>query len=298
MRINVDLLDLRAFLAILDLKSFNKAAKALNLSQPALSRRIQALEASIGAPLIERSARHAAPTLVGRSLQPVIRRMIEEFEGALQSLADFDGRQYRQVTIASVPTASFYFLPQMIERYRFKDPRVRFRILDLSASAVIDSVASGEAEFGINLAGTSMHDLNFTPILEDPFVLTCREDHALARRRVVKWKDLERIPLIGVSRNSGNRFILDGALARHKLKLTFFYEVNHVSTLIGLVERGLGASVLPKLGAPRSDHPHLVTRPIGDPEVTRTIGLLERRTTRLSPAAQRFRDMLIENWAQ
>ena len=64
----------------------------------------------------------------------------------------------------------------------------------------------------------------------------------------------------------------------------------------GLVERGLGISVLPKLATPPGEHPIIVTKPIHEPEIKRTIGIVERRAGRLSPAGQRFRDMLTEHW--
>lgn len=296
MRINFELLDLRAFLAVLDLGGFHKAADSLNLSQPALSRRIQALEAAIGAPLLERTTRRVAATAIGRSLQPLARRLIDEFEDSLLGLTGVGDRQHGQVTLACVPTAAFYFLPRAIERFNAEFPRIRFRILDLSANEALESVARGEAEFGINLTGNSHPDLTFTPLMDDPFVLACRNDHPLATRRRLTWKDLEGQMLIGVSRTSGNRMILDAALAHTDVRLNFFYEVNHLTTSLGLVERGLGISVLPQLATPPSGHAIIVTKPIGDPEVTRTIGIVERRATRLSPAAQRFRDMLVESW--
>jgi DNA-binding transcriptional LysR family regulator len=296
MRINFELLDLRAFLTILDLGGFHKAAEALNLSQPALSRRIQSLEAAVGAPLLERTTRRVAATLIGRSIEPLARRLIDELEESLEALTGVSGHQSAQVTIACIPTAVFYFLPRVIERFNAQFPNIRFRILDLSANEALESVARGEAEFGINLTGSSHPDLTFTPLADDPFVLACRRDHPLAKRRRLTWKDLEGHALIGVSRNSGNRMILDGALAKTKVRLMFSYEVNHLATSLGLVERGLGISVLPRLATPPRDHATIGTKAIGDPEVRRTIGLIERRTARLSPAAQRFRDMLKESW--
>jgi len=125
-------------------------------------------------------------------------------------------------------------------------------------------------------------------------VLACRRDHPLANRRRVGWKDLRGHKVIGVSRASGNRTILESALARAKVHIEFFYEVNHLTTSLGLVERGLGISILPELATPSGGHPTIVTKPIKDPEVRRTIGLIERRSARLSPAAQKFRDMLAE----
>jgi len=296
MRINFDLLDLRAFLTVLDTGGFHKAAEALNLSQPALSRRIQAFEQAIGAPVLERTTRHVAATTVGRSLEPLARRLLDEFEESLLALTGVGDRQSGQITLACVPTAAFYFLPRAIERFNAQFPRIRFRILDLSANEALESVARGEVEFGINFMGNSHPDLNFTRLADDPFVLACRRDHPLAKRRRLTWKDLEGHLLIGVSRNSGNRTILDAALAGTKVRLNFFYEVNHLTTSLGMVERGLGISVLPKLATPPNNHATIVTKAITHPEVKRTIGIVERRGTRLSPAAQRFRTMLLDSW--
>lgn len=298
MRINFELLDLRAFLAVLDLGGFHKAAQSLNLSQPALSRRVQALEAAVGAALLERTTRHVAMTSVGRSFEPMARRLLDEFESSLMSLTGVGDRQSGQVTLACLPTAAFYFLPRAIERFNAQFPLIRFRILDLSANEALESVARGEAEFGINLTGSSHPDLTFTPLVDDPFVLACRRDHALAKRKNLVWHDLEGEALIGVSRNSGNRQLLDAALSKTSVRLNFFYEVNHLTTSLGLVERGLGISVLPKLATPPGEHPTIVTKSIGSPEIKRTIGVVERRAGRLSPAAQRFRDMLADSWRQ
>ncbi len=297
MRINFELLDLRAFLAILDTGSFRKAAELLNVSQPALSRRIKSLEQALGSPLLERTTRSVSPTIVGRQMQPMFLRIIDELETSVLTTTETGRRQAGQVTIACVPTAAFYFLPQVIRRFNRQHPLIRFRIHDLSASEGLESVAQGETEFGINMLGASEADLRFTPLMRDPFVLACRRDHPLARRRSLKWAELTDFPLIGVSRHSGNRTILDNALATAKIELNWFYEVNHLSTSLGLVEAGLGISVLPRLATPQVAHPVIVAIPIKNPVVTRTIGIVERRSGRLSPAASRFRDMLVESWS-
>jgi DNA-binding transcriptional LysR family regulator len=230
---NCELLDLRAFLAVLDLGSFNKAAQQLNLSQPALSRRIQSLEAALGVPLLERTTRHVAPTAVGREVEPLVRRLLDEFESSILSTTMVGSRQRGQVTLACIPTAAFYFLPRVIQAFQEQYPLIRFRILDESANEGLESVARGEAEFGINLVGASSDELVFTPLLDDPFVLACRHDHPFAKRERLTWRDLEDHPLIGVSRTSGNRLLLDAMLSKEMLKLNWRHEVNHLSTSVG-----------------------------------------------------------------
>lgn len=200
------------------------------------------------------------------------------------------------VTMACVPTAAFYFLPTVIRTFSKQYPNIRLRIRDLTANEGLQAVARGEVEFGINLMGSSDPDLTFEPLIEDPFVLAMRKDHPLASFETIQWNQLEPYALVVVDRSSGNRTLLDGALARHKLRLNWFYEVTHLNTSLGLVEAGLGISVLPRLATPQDDHPFLVSRPIVDPVVSRTIGIVQRRSGTLSPAAEKFVEMLLKTW--
>ena len=229
---------------------------------------------------------------------PLVRRLVDEFEESILSISDLGGRHRAQVTLASLPTAAFYFLPRVIEAFNTRFPGIRFRIMDLSANEGLDAVANGEVEFGINIIGALRDDLKFTPLMEDPFVLACRRDHPLAATSSLPWSALQGHPLIGVSNKSGNRAVLDRALAMadQQLDLNWFYEVNHLSTSLGLVETGLGVSVLPQLATPQREHPLIATVKLIDPVVTRSIGIVERRGARLSPSALRFREMLVNEW--
>lgn len=296
MGINFEILDLRAFLAVLELANFHRAANALNISQPALSRRIQKLEATIGGPLLERTTRHVAATALGAELVPLVRRMLEELDGSLFAVRDPGVHRSRLVTIACLPTAAFYFLPTVIRQYNDEYPNIRIRILDLPATDGLQAVARGDVEFGINIMGMADPELIFDKLADDPFVLAARKDHPLAEKQEVDWVDLEPHRLITVHRSSGNRTLLDAALAKSNIKLRWFYEVTHLSTSLGLVEAGLGISVLPRTATPPADHPFLVTRPIRNPEVSRTIGVVRRRGATLSPAAERFLQMLLGTW--
>jgi DNA-binding transcriptional LysR family regulator len=297
--INFELLDLRAFLAIFDSGSFHKAAELLNLSQPALSRRVQGLEARLGTPLLERSTRRVAPTAAGRKLEPMARRLLDELDSSLLSISGIGERQSGKVTIASIPTAAIYFLPRVIRQFNLRYPLIGLRVLDRSPQEALECVVHGEVEFGINMIGSTETDVRFTHLLDDPYVLVCRRDHPLARKKNVAWDDLAGHPLIRIGRaNSGNRAVLDGALAKANVRLDWFYEVNNLTTSLGLVEAGLGASVLPRLATPHGPHPVIATKPIRSPEVARAIGIVERRQGSLSPAARCFRDMLLADWSE
>jgi DNA-binding transcriptional LysR family regulator len=234
--------------------------------------------------------------MVGRDFIPKVRRLLDEFETSVLGMRDLGARSRGQISIASVPTAVFYFLPRAISRFSSAFPRIRIRVLDLGANEGLEAVARGEADFGINFIGASHPEIEFTPLAEDPFVVACRSDHALALRQQVTWKELAAHRVITVGRTSGNRALIDNALAQHGLQLNWSYEVTHLSGSLGLVEAGLGVSVLPKLATPAADHPIIRSIPLVQPEIVRTIGIVRRRRAMLSPGATQFLEMLLETW--
>ncbi|MBS0560497.1 MAG: LysR family transcriptional regulator [Proteobacteria bacterium] len=294
---NFELVDLKAFVAVADLGSFVRAAQALNLSQPALSRRIRKLEDSLGAPLLERTTRHVALTMVGRDFVPKVRRFLCEFETSVFGIGDIRARSGGLVSIAAVPTAVFYFLPRAIRRFSEIYPRIRVRVLDIGANEGLEAVARGEAEFGINFLGASCPELDFAPLAEDPFVIACRRDHPLAARKRLAWDQLAGHRVITVGRNSGNRTLIDNALAQSGRTLTWAYEVTHLSGALGLVEAGLGVAVLPRLATPAPGHSTIRTIPLTAPMVTRTIGVVRRKGAVLAPSAAALHAILLETWA-
>lgn len=278
--------DLEACVAVAELGNFRKAADGVHLSQPALSRRIAKLESALGVRLFDRTTRSVVLTAVGREFAAKARALLDELEGSLLALGDVAATRVGEVTVACVPSAAYYFLPQLIRRYHERFPRIRVRVVDEAANAVLAAVVRGDADFGINFVGTQDPDVDFQPILKEPFVAACRRDHALARRRSVTWAELGRYDYMTVSKSSGNRLLIDLALARTRERPRWFYETRHISTLLGLVEAGLGVTAVPRLAMPTENHPTLASVPLVEPTVTRTLGLIRRRGRSLLPAAQ------------
>jgi DNA-binding transcriptional LysR family regulator len=286
------LADLRAFITAAELHSFAAAAKALHLSLPAFSRRISNLEARLGARLFDRTTRSMELTLLGRRFLRQIAPVVEDLDRSVLGLRDAAQLEAGDVTIGCVFSAVHHFLPAVIDAYRERHPKVLVRIIEDGADGVFASVKHGEADFGINYIGMQEPDVDFTPLLKDPYVLACRADHALAARRSVRWDELAAWDQVRVSQASRNRVFIDQALAELAAQPRPVCEVRHVSTLIGLVEAGLGVAIVPLLTVPR--RPASVVGIPLDPPVTRTIGLIQRAGRTLSPAADAFAKLLVE----
>lgn len=289
----IDTLGVEAFIAIAEQGSFQKAADAVHITQTALSRRLQNLEALLGVKLVERTTRSVALTSIGRDFLPQCRRLLADLEAALAEIQKSGKAQRGDVSIACVPTVGIQYLPRVIQAYSARYPDNRIRILDHASSGVAAAVMRREAEFGINIAGSHHPDLCSAPLLEDRFVLVCRSDHALARKKRCTWKQLEPYPLIFAGEVSGNRPLLDGALGARGLALHSFYEVQRSSTALGLVAEGVAAAVVPSLALQKGAYPRLRIVPLTDPVVSRTLVLVSRKNAHLSPAAQALYDMIL-----
>lgn len=296
---NLDVHGLQAFARIAELGTFHKAAQALFLSQSALSRRISKLEADLGVRLLDRTTRRVRLTAVGRDFLPQARRLIEELETSIAGLRDMAKLGSGQVALACVPTAAIHVLPPVIRDYSAKHPDNRIRILDVHANEVLQAVLGGEAEFGLTLSGADTPELETEALFDDPFVLACHRDHALAKKKTVKWADLEQHRVITVGRLSGNRALLDFGLPGNLPQQRWTYEVQHsFSTGLGLVEAGIGVIAVPMLALAGRKDSRLVSRPLMEPKLTRTLAVIRRRGVTLSPAAQEFLAILKKRWAQ
>jgi DNA-binding transcriptional LysR family regulator len=157
-----------------------------------------------------------------------------------------------------------------------------------------------EAEFGINIATANHPELVSVPLLEDQFVLICRDDHPVAGHDSLTWAQLEGHSLIFAGQVNGNRPLLDsllrgGALdvAPVPVALQVHYEVQRSSTAVGLVAAGIAAAVVPKLAIQDGAYPRLRVIPLSDPVISRTLALVVRKGARLSPAAQVLHDLII-----
>lgn len=290
----IDTLGVQAFIAIADHGSFQKAADALHISQTALTRRLQNLEAFLGVTLVERTTRAVSLTRIGADFLPQAQRLLTDLATALQEIVETGKAQRGDVSIACVPTAGVQYLPQIMRRYAQRYPNNRVKVLDHVSAGVAEAVLRREAEFGINIAQSHHPELHSVPLLQDPFVLICRDDHALAEQHALTWKQLEPYPLIFAGQISANRGVLDLALGGLPVKLQSFYEVQRSSTAMGLVAQGVAAAVVPALGVQQGAYPNVRVIALGEPIVARTLVLISRTTAHLSPAAQALYDMVVE----
>lgn len=292
----IEFKDLQIFIRIAENGSFQDTALSVHLSQPAVTRRMQKLEEILGVELFERTTRKTSLTRIGIEFLPKARRMMEDFELSVLSIKEMATSQKGTVVIACIPTAAFYFLPRVIREFNSLYPNIKIKIMDVSAKEGLELILNGNVDFGINMEIAQYNEIVFTPLLEDSFVLCVRKDHPLAQKRSVKLIDIKPYKLIIVSRDSGNRTLMDMAFNRLKVEVDTFYEVQHLSTSLGLVETGLGVAIVPSLSMPAVESSALRTVLLEDIAISRKIGLVRKSGTSISSAAELFIETLLYKW--
>lgn len=288
----IDFDGIQAFVAIAELGGFSKAAEQLHVTQTALTRRVQKLEAYLNLRLFDRTTRYVELTAVGREFLPQAKAIVSEMTLAVGRLKDMSKHARGGFTLACVPTMASHVLPTAIRRYAEAYPGNRIRLIDTSAYEVRDAVLHGQAEIGIGVPTDRHPELLETPLLEEPLMFFCRVEHPLSQRNSVTWSDMREIDLIVVSSMTATRVFTDYQLAKRGISLSGAYEVQHHATAISLVAAGVGAAILPASTLEDGARPGVRRIPLTNPVVKRRISIIRRKNSTLSPAAKAFFELL------
>jgi DNA-binding transcriptional LysR family regulator len=291
---NIGLRQLRAFLAVARHESFSRAAQDVGLSQSAVSLSVRQLEAELGLKLLDRTTRQVHLTAVGTTLAASGSRLIDELDVTLMELRDIGVQHRGRVKLACVPAVARSLMPGCVAHCSEKWPNISLGIDDCAATDVIRKVGRGEVEFGIASGEIASAELHVEPLMDDPFRLVCRRDDPVANSSVATWGQLSGRRLVMLNNTSGSRQAIEATLARTHTKVEILLELAQPSSILGMVEAGIGIAVVPQLAAPRPDDTLLATCRLTEPSVSRTILLLRRRDRSLSPAAAAVWAALLE----
>ena len=289
---NVDLKHLRAFVAVASHQSFVAAARFLHISQPALTQCVQQLEAQIGGRLFDRTTRRVRLTPIGENFLPHASHLLGHFDTVVSDMDNLLARRRGRVVVACLASVAYRLMPVVMSACKREYPGIAIVIRDANMRGVHNSVLSGEADFAIGSPLDEETDLDATVLATDQFRLVCPRDHSLATKPNVHWRDLAGQPFIAMSEDTAIRQLLSPALQQHGVHLNVIAEVSHLATVNGMLEEGVGISVLAGLMLPRANHPTLVHRALTGPSLQRDLAIIWRRGTTFSPAASALLDMM------
>ncbi|MGH7264231.1 MAG: LysR substrate-binding domain-containing protein [Candidatus Rokuibacteriota bacterium] len=239
---------LESFLAVVELRSFRKAAARVRLSQPALSHQVKELESELGTALFDRLGRTIAVTEAGRVLEGPVRRTFATLQGAREAVGELQGLQRGSLVLGASSTPGIYLLPRLLGRFKTRYPRIEVALRIGNTRETEERVRTSEVDLGIvggHLVGE--RETCVEASLPDRLVLIVAPRHAWAARGVVAPHHLAGERLLVREEGSATRRLTERALGQLGVAVRARLELGHTEAIKEGVRAGLGVAFVSEL---------------------------------------------------
>ena len=300
----MDLATLNAFIAVAESGSFSLAGERLHLTQPAVSKRIFALEQQLEVRLFDRLGREVGLTEAGRALLPRAYRILGELEDTRRALANLNGEVSGRLTLATSHHIGLHRLPPVLREFTRRYPAVSLDIRFLDSEVAYEDVLQGRAELavitlapeagtpGARMPGARTPDtlapLRAVPVWEDPLDFVVAPEHPLARNGALTLADVAAHPAVFPGAHTFTHRIVHRLFEAAGLTPQVAMSTNYLETIKMMVSIGLAWSLLPRTML--DDQVVRLTLP--GPQLTRRLGYVLHTERTLSNAARAFMALL------
>ena len=282
-----DLTDLRLFLHVVEAESITRGADRAGLALASASERIRGMELAGGVPLLERHPRGVRPTPAGLAVVHHARLVLGQLEQMRGELGQYAHGLRGHVRLLSVTAAVAAFLPDALSGFLAAHPTIDIDLEERTSRETVDALAGGLADIGIVADTTDLGALETLPLCLDRIVLVVPEDHALAQRSGVAFREVLDEPLVGLSHNRALQAHLATHAARAGRPFKLRVRLNGLDAVCRMVERGVGVAIVPEAAARRAGETMAIRSiAIDEPWALRRLTLCARSIAALPPHAR------------
>lgn len=291
----MELRHLRCFLAAGKELNLTRAAAQLRVAQPALSRTIQDLEDELGTALLKRSPRGVTLTPAGKLFLGRTEEILNAVEDSVQQLRGYAGGNAGELNIGYAASPTVEILPPALAAFQKANPKVSIVLHDLSQRETLEGLRDGTVELALMpLPKWAAHGgMEFEQLRQYPLCVVCAPDHRFARLKSVPLKSFAAEPIVALRRKDFPDYheYLAKTFARLGMKPHIAVECDSGSSLTTAVEsgRGVALAIAPQK---QSTGKRVIYRPLADSAQTMPIGIVRRKEAELSPAGNRFCELL------
>jgi DNA-binding transcriptional LysR family regulator len=239
---DIDMRQLRYFVAVAEELHFGRAAAKLGMAQPPLTQQIQKLERALGCPVFFRQPRKTTLTAAGVALLEDARRILRDFEEARERARRAGRGETGQLTVGTPPSVMLTRLPAAIRKYRERFPEIRFTLRELATSAIAAGLEAGTVDLGLLREASSGEVM-----LREPVVAVLPAGHAFAASEALKLRQLAEEPFVLFPRRLGEAFYdrLISFCVHAGFTPRVVQEATQWQSVVTFVETGLGVSLAP-----------------------------------------------------
>ena len=268
--------------------SFSRAARELNLTQPAVSMQVAQLERRLGLPLLERVGKRAFPTRAGEVLLAHAGRAFRELQAGLEHVQQLRGVVAGRVRLGTSASISVYLLPRALGRFRARFPAIDLVVVTGTASEVARSLVANDLDVGLVSLPLRDRELTVMPFYRDELVAIAPPLPRWRRHGAIRAAELAEHPLILFDRGSTVRREIDAWFARAHVTARAAMELGNTEAMKKFVEAGLGLSVTSEFSVKADVADRRLAAMRLEPSLTRQIGLVRRRDKTVAPPLAAF----------
>jgi DNA-binding transcriptional LysR family regulator len=289
----MEIRQIKSFLSVAETLHYGKSARLLNLSQPALSLQIKALEEELGVKLLDRNRQGTAITTAGKIFSENASKALAELDIASRKAQWTAAGKLGLIRIGFISTAGQEIVPTLIRRFRKLYPEVEFSLRNILTSDQPELIQSGILDVGfLRLPIQRMKGIEVTPIHREPFVVIVPSNHRFASSRGVRLRELRGEKFVMYERAFAPGFhdLLIGILSRADIVPDVSQTASEMSTILSLVDSGMGIAVVPASAA-RQRIAKVACCPVTDKIPSSEIGMITTARVDL-PAVERFCELV------
>lgn len=285
----MDIRHLEYFLTVAQLKSFTRAAEALHITQPSISKMIKCLEDEVGVLLLHRSSKEVELTDAGRAVYGQAQQILSSFRNLDSELSDVINLEKGNLRIGIPPIIGASFFPRIIGGFRETYPGVAIELVEAGSKTIERGIEDGMLDIGIVCtlpAKTSCFE--FLPFVRDPLMVITHPEHHLAGRRSVELKDLQDEAFVLYREDfSLHDRIIDKCL-QHGFKPKIILESSQRDFMAEMVAAKLGIALFPQKICQELDAARIKAIPFSSPDLFLHLAIIWKKERYQSFASRRW----------
>lgn len=289
----MELKQLEYFMTLSQELHFTRAAEKLGITQPSLSQQIRLLEHEVGMPLFDRVGKKTMLTEAGKALQHHGYNVFHELSQARAVISELQGLKRGTLKIGALLTVVNYLLPPTVMGFHNRYPNIELSVLGLRTGDIYNGLLQNELDLGIVFLPMEHEELETIPLYKEHLAFAVCVDHPVAQASFVTLDILKETPSVLLP----NTYFLRQVINEHCRSLAFMpqpvLEMTTMESIITMVSKGVGVTILPKAYLDYIDHPQIRTLPIQNPVLTTQIGVVYRKNKHLCAASRVFMEQLV-----
>ena len=287
----LNLVQLEYFAQVAQQKSFTRAAEKLFVSQPALSKSIQALEKELNTQLLERTPQGLKVTPDGELVWRYARELVDTYNRRTSEMLSLLNPQRGVLRFGLPPSAGTVYFSRILYQFSRQFPQVDLQITEVMSKQIHEMVRDDKLDLGVVILPFSDPEMEIKRVYSSEAVLAVNRDHPLARRKEVPFAELRDEPFLTVSKEY---MYYDQVLSRCQeagFTPNIIFQTSQWDILLEMAAEGNGVTILEKSLVTRMGQDRLRCIHLTGPEFPWALSLIHRKDMPLSPEAKAFWDL-------